>query len=302
MFKRLVVPIVGNAASSVAVGFAIDIAKARGGDVTFLYALDIAQLGMGDAADPSWIEMLRPDAEKVGNAALARAVQAGCPAKLLILEGVAEEIVVAQAALFDLVVIGTRAIHGVAHAFEHSVTDPIVRASACPVLVVREWDTLPTSASDKMIFRRLIVPIDGSSASKGALEVATTLASERQEELLFVYALDRLRATAFSGSYAFDSGGAFEIMRRFGTELLEKAEASARAAGATNVSTKLLDGDAVTAILTAITEERADAVVIGTHGRQGLDHVVYGSVTEELIRKSPIPILALHTATTRSER
>jgi nucleotide-binding universal stress UspA family protein len=297
MFTRLVVPIIGNAASSVAVGFAIDVAKAHRGEVTFCYALDTRVLGMGDYVDSSWTQLLRPDAEKVGKLALARAAQAGCPATLQVIDGSAEDVILQLAPAFDLVVMGTRAIAGVAQVLEHSVTDAIVRVSTRPVLVVREWDTAPQTSPDNVIFRRLIVPIDGSSASQGAIDLANALAAGRDEELLFVYALDRARATTFSGPFAFDDGGAFDVMRQFGTELLAKAQASARAAGAAHVSTRLLDGAPIDAILKAISDEKGDAVVIGTHGRQGLDRAVHGSVTETLIRTSPVPIVALHSPT-----
>jgi nucleotide-binding universal stress UspA family protein len=295
MFKRLLVPIVGNAASSVAVGFAIEIAQARGGEVTFVYALDAAELGMGIQIDPSWVELLRPDAEKVGRAALARATQAGCAATLRVVVGAAPQTVLGLASSFDLIVIGTRAIAGLAHVFEHSVTDAVVRQSASPVLVVREADTAPAVTSSLAIFRRFIVPIDGSPSSRAAIAVALTLATEQDEELVFVHALDRARATASSGPYAFDTGGAFEVMRRFGEELLNNVQESARAAGAKHVSTDLLDGEPLEAILKAIATTGADAVIVGTHGRQGLERTMYGSVTEDLIRRSPVPILTLHT-------
>jgi nucleotide-binding universal stress UspA family protein len=294
MFRRLLVPIYGNAASSVAVGFAIDIAKARGGELTFCYALDTRVLGMGDYVDPSWTALLRPDAEKIGKLALSRAAQNACPATLQVLEGPAEEVVLRLAPSFDLVVIGTRAIHGAEHILDHSVTDAVVRECTCPVLIVREWDTAPTSNQNAAIFRRLIVPVDGSSSAQGAIDVASTLAAEHEEELLFVHVLDPARAAMFSGPYAFDTGGAFEVMQQFGADVLAKAEAGARAAGATRVTTKILDGNPVDAILKAISDERGNAVIIGTHGRHGLDRAIHGSVTEELVRRSPVPILALH--------
>jgi nucleotide-binding universal stress UspA family protein len=302
MFRRLVVPIIGNAASSVAVGFAIDIAKARGGELTFCYALDTRVLGMGDYVDQSWTAMLRPDAEKIGQLALSRAAQAACPATLRILEGSAEEVVLRLAPSFDLVVMGTRAIHGAAHVLDHSVTDAVVRECTRPVLIVRERDAAPTSSPTEAIFRRLIVPVDGSLSAQGAIDVASTLASEHEEELLFVYALDRARAAMFSGPYAFDAGGAFEVMQQFGAEVLAKAEASALAAGATRVTTKVLDGNPVDAIVKAISDESADAVLIGTHGRRGFDRAIHGSVTEELVRRSPVPILALHAPVGAPER
>jgi nucleotide-binding universal stress UspA family protein len=252
---------------------------------------------MGDYVDPSWTELLRPDAEKVGKLALARAAGAGCPATLQVIDGSAEDVILRLAPSFDLVVMGTRAIDGVAQVLEHSVTDAVVRVSTRPVLVVREWDTAPQVSPGKVIFRRLIVPIDGSPGSPGAIDLACALVNGRDEELLLVYALDRARATTFSGAYAFDDGGAFDVMRRFGTDVLAKAQASARAAGAAHVSTKLLEGAPIDAILKAISDEKGDAVVIGTHGRQGLDRALHCSVTEALIRSSPVPIVALHTPT-----
>jgi nucleotide-binding universal stress UspA family protein len=250
---------------------------------------------MGDNVDPSWTALLRPDAEKIGQRALSRAAKAACPATLHVPDGSAEEVVLRLSPSFDLVVIGTRrAIHGAAHILDHSVTDAVLRECTRPLLIVREWDTAPTSSPNEAIFRRLIVPVDGSSSAQGAIDVASTLASEHEEELLFVHALDPARAAMFGGPYAFDTGGAFKVMHQFGADVLAKAEASARAAGATRVTSKILDGNPVDAILKAITDERGDAVIIGTHGRHGLDRAVYGSVAEDLVRRSPVPIVALH--------
>lgn len=110
-----------------------------------------------------------------------------------------------------------------------------------------------------------------------------------------MYGLDPARAAGFSGPYAFDVGGAFEVMQRYSAELLAQAESAARAAGVTRVAVRLVDRAPIDAILAAVATERGDAVIIGTHGRHGFNHAVHGSITEELIRKSPVPVLALHT-------
>lgn len=296
LFRRLLVPINGNAASSVAIAFAIDIAQAGQGDLTFCYALDMRVLGMGSslAIDPSWIDSLRPDADKVGRTALSRATEAACTATLQVLEGSAEDVVLRLAPSFDLVVMGTRAISGFAHVLDHSTTDAVVRACSRPVLVVRESDTPSTRRSSCTTFERLIVPIDGSKPSQTAIDVASALASQRDGEVVFVYALDVARATAFSGPYACDDGGAYEVMRRYGALLLTNTETVARAAGARSVRTRLVVGAPLEAILAEIAAESADAVIVGTHGRHGFDRAVHGSFTEDLMRKSPVPVLTLH--------
>ena len=52
-------------------------------------------------------------------------------------------------------------------------------------------------------------------------------------------------------------------------------------------------------ILTAIKETGADLVVMGTHGRRGLGHVMFGSVAEKTVRQSPIPVLVVRSAAQR---
>ena len=290
-------PIAGNAASSIAIEYAIDIAKARTGAVNFLYALDMRALGMGDSLwiDPGWIDQLRPDAERVGQAALARAAAAGCPATLQVVEGRAEDVVLRSAASFDLVVMGTRGFSGISHLLDHSVTNAVVRASGPPVFVVHEGDSIPALlVGEKVVVRRLIVPIDGSLPAQRAAEIASVLGSDPGREVVFIHAVDIARAIAFSGPHAPADSEAFRVMHSYGTTLLENAERAARSAGASNVVTRLVIGNPAEAVLSAVANEKGDAIVIGTHGRHGIDRTIHGSVTEELLRVSPVPVLAVH--------
>lgn len=63
--------------------------------------------------------------------------------------------------------------------------------------------------------------------------------------------------------------------------------------GAANVSFKIRVGDPVEEIINAAREEGAGLVVMGTHGRKGLEHALMGSVTELVIRSSDIPVITL---------
>ncbi len=61
------------------------------------------------------------------------------------------------------------------------------------------------------------------------------------------------------------------------------------------VETKILRGiSSADAILEHIEDNRFDLVVMGTHGRAGLKHLIYGSVAEKVVRLSPIPVLTVH--------
>jgi len=58
---------------------------------------------------------------------------------------------------------------------------------------------------------------------------------------------------------------------------------------------RLMEGDAVGAILAAARETHADLVVMGTHGRTGLRRLLMGSVAEQVVRRAPCPVLTVRT-------
>jgi nucleotide-binding universal stress UspA family protein len=58
-------------------------------------------------------------------------------------------------------------------------------------------------------------------------------------------------------------------------------------------------GDPATEILKTIDAEEIDLVIMGTHGRKGLDHTIFGSVAENVMKKSPVPVLVINPYKTR---
>ena len=61
-----------------------------------------------------------------------------------------------------------------------------------------------------------------------------------------------------------------------------------------NFQKSILTGDPAQEILKAIESEEIDLVIMGTHGRKGLEHVFFGSVAENVLRKSPVPVLVIN--------
>jgi nucleotide-binding universal stress UspA family protein len=55
----------------------------------------------------------------------------------------------------------------------------------------------------------------------------------------------------------------------------------------------VVSGDAATEIVKTIEAEGADLVVTGTHGRKGMEHAIFGSVAENVVKKSPVPVLVV---------
>lgn len=64
--------------------------------------------------------------------------------------------------------------------------------------------------------------------------------------------------------------------------------------GCSNIQTKVVSGDPAGEILRTIGSEGIDLVIIGTHGRKGLEHIVFGSVAETVVKKSPVPVMSIN--------
>jgi nucleotide-binding universal stress UspA family protein len=64
--------------------------------------------------------------------------------------------------------------------------------------------------------------------------------------------------------------------------------------GGLEFESKILCGDPASEILKTIESKEIDLVIMGTHGRKGLEHVFFGSVAENVVKKSPVPVLTIN--------
>ena len=64
--------------------------------------------------------------------------------------------------------------------------------------------------------------------------------------------------------------------------------------GCPNFKRVIVSGDPASKILETIESEDIDMVVLGTHGRKGLEHAIFGSVAENVVKKSPVPVLTVN--------
>lgn len=140
------------------------------------------------------------------------------------------------------------------------------------------------------MFQHIFVPIDGSATSQAALETALQLAKEQGAEVRIVHVFKR---------FVISSGGKLidltEAFKQEGEAALVRAKERARAAGVA-AATELIDAGG-RRISVAIVEEAlrwpADLIIMGTHGRHGIEHLLLGSVAEGVARRSPIPLMLI---------
>lgn len=231
----------------------------------------------------SWCEeKLREQTGRLGlgepELAEAEAV-AGAPHRVLV--------ETAQRTGADLIVVGATDSGPLAVELLGSTADRVLRKATCPVLLVR--DSLPVPP------RRVLAPVDLSPLSGDAfrcgMDLLAQLAKGAEIEVRAVYALSFMDKLA-------------ERHRKGGTVSLEEAEGRSgeelrrfvlenRADVPFEVETALLPGEARFELLHELREHPADLVVLGTHGRGGLDRLMMGSVASAIARKAPCSVLLI---------
>lgn len=144
--------------------------------------------------------------------------------------------------------------------------------------------------------QRILVPTDLSRCSTLALAKAGDFASAfgASIDLLHVWSVPALAApeSVLTG-VAGNEQPLLELMRRSATEQLAKFEAEAKRAGI-EIRSALCDaGEPATVILERAASGNYDLLVLGTHGRAGLSHLLLGSVAEKVVRRSPCAVLTV---------
>src|SRR5579884_2780923 len=136
-------------------------------------------------------------------------------------------------------------------------------------------------------FKKILCPIDLDAVSPAALELALSIAQLHHGSIRLLYASSLPMPRS---AEAADIAAPSEIAERL--EQLGRE----RYAGKVPYQVEVWSGDAATAILRAIQESEVDLVVMATHGRSGMDRLVLGSVTEQVVRESPVPVLTIKPA------
>jgi nucleotide-binding universal stress UspA family protein len=151
------------------------------------------------------------------------------------------------------------------------------------------------------MYQRILVAIDGSSTSTRGLDEAIELARATGATLRLLHVLDVLVfVTGFETCAAY-TNDTLPRLKADAERILSDGKACAVAAGI-GVETKLLECFAVRAsdlIVEQAQAWKADLIVLGTHGRRGLDRVMLGSDGEQVARMATVPVLLVRAAETK---
>jgi nucleotide-binding universal stress UspA family protein len=141
------------------------------------------------------------------------------------------------------------------------------------------------------MFRRLVVPLDGSQLAERAVPYAIRLAQASHARLVLMQAvLSPPSPSLDGGDWERGQLAAIEEGRQYLTDM---AESMSGQVDAVEIATPY--GRPAAKILQTVEEYEADGVVMTTHGRTGFDHLLHGSVTEAVLARCSVPVFVVHT-------
>jgi nucleotide-binding universal stress UspA family protein len=195
-----------------------------------------------------------------------------------------EILLMAEQEKVDLVVMGTHGRTGLKHMLMGSVAEKVVHRAGAPVLIHRqEASPLP---------RKILIPVDFSEYCRDAVKVGLHWANDFGAEPYFLHVVD------LRDLYTFDLLSIKADRPSIETALKKQAEErltewTHAIKPAHHLEIRL--GDPSLEIQGAIKDHSIDLVVMATHGRTGLKHMLLGSVAEKTVRHSPCSVLTLRS-------
>ena len=143
-----------------------------------------------------------------------------------------------------------------------------------------------------MVFKTILFATDFSEGSDFAFKAALSMAGKYDSKLIVIHVINE--PVDLRGFYvphiSFDKleeeieQGAEKLMEKFCRTHMQDFN---------NFETCVLPGIPYDEIIKKAESLNADLIVMGTHGRTGLDHVLFGSTAEKMVRKSPIPVMTI---------
>lgn len=141
-------------------------------------------------------------------------------------------------------------------------------------------------------YKKILVPVDFSVHSAEATRVAADLAKRFDSSVTLAYVYDPLAYSLPDGFVMMSQADLDRLFEAFRSQLAG-SQRQALDAGAPRVDTKLLTGFVADQIVELASRGEFGLIVMGTHGRTGVSHLVMGSIAEKVVRLASCPVLTV---------
>jgi len=142
-----------------------------------------------------------------------------------------------------------------------------------------------------MTYSNILISVDGSEFSENAAKKGIELAKQLSTSVTLLCVIDISVMVNNSGGDAISS----ELIRTYNEQAHEIVNSIVEKYPYSNITKIIEEGVPNETILKVAHSSKADIIVMGTHGRRGLNHLIMGSVAEYVIRRSGIPVMIVPT-------
>jgi nucleotide-binding universal stress UspA family protein len=290
--RRILCPVDFSEFSASVLAYAATFTKLFGGEVTVLHVFATAVPPASSATYPAWLLQV-PEARKSIadelHLLLAPLSSTGVTVRTQIAEGNTAAEIVRHAAEHDvdLVVMGTHGRSGFDRLTLGSVAEKVLRKAPCPVLTIPPGVArTPTDIS----VRHILCPTDFSTCSEHAMDFALTLADRTDAAVTALHVIETIDTRPeLSGAMA-------DLQkRRCDTERRYLEEINAARAGGSRIANVVTLGRPYLEVLRIAEERAADLIVIGVRGRGSFDITLFGSTTNQVVRRATCPVVTIRS-------
>jgi len=298
MFDRILVPVDFSEGAQRAFGHGALFAAVFGGTLELVHVVE--EVGQANhafwATEPALAAELHRQTLASAQSSMARLlpslpVAPGTRVESRVLSGTLPATLAEHAAESgaSLMVVATHGRTGLSRWLLGSVSERLLRASPCPVLIARGG---PAEGQPQL--RRLLVAVDLSEHSRHALHLAGEIAARLGAELevLYVWA-----APFYAADHHFDEG-LFERIRQSARAELDEFVSGAPLPAALALTARIVSGTPSACIAEQVQASQPDLLVLGTHGHGGFRRLVLGSVAEVTVRYASCAVLVVPRART----
>lgn len=299
MFNRILVPLDGSSFGEQAVPTAVAIAKRTGGSLTLVHV----HVPSFSSTQVRGVRIYDPAMDKAAESARERAVEA-VAARVLSELAIRPNVLVFRGPAFenliravddctaDLIVMTTHGHGGPSRTWLGSITDRMTRETPSPLLLVRPHDQESPPLREPM-YKRMLVPCDGSALAEEVLPSATALAKLFEMEIILLRVVSGLFVSPDPTHSAGQREADQDLPRKTeeAAAYLDEVAERVRAAGV-RVSTDVVSSARpAAAILDCVGAGHVDLIAMTTHGRGGIRKLLLGSVADKLLRAAECTML-----------
>jgi nucleotide-binding universal stress UspA family protein len=331
MLQRILVPLDGSPRAELALPVAARLARASGGVVMLTQIIQAPlEFEVGAIAPATWAPAARAVERKEASTYLLQVAASEHLADVTTETGVyagpvaAMLLLVAKTRGADLIVMTSRGLSGFTRWALGSVAEKVAQESPIPVLLLREREGMPLASAQRTDQFTALVALDGSEFSQASLgpasEIVHALAAPAPGALHLVRVLEMVDEATLQDDAIGQPRSAPETRDWALRQVREYLEAAARRVGESagaaaphvtwsvvvNPQFSTYEADVASAILRTAEEGepvegttapvRCAMVVMATHGRTGLSHMILGSITQRVLRTSTLPLLVVRPA------